>query len=312
MLGTSAAALMHGQMKAKAVSDIAASSAFWINPVLATDAAIQLDRWLTEVSQSAATVYDKALDGVYLDAMRVGSTKALGGAYHRLFDGGHDLASAWKRVREALPDDTFGQEVSGYLSAIWKDVVTPMGLPVISFDKGRYDAVAEGLQQTLGVSYEWLYDLATFTATEGIGALVGALALVLKWRQAQVKEFSEIVGALGVTAMVSLNPILAVVVVLGAARTYQLSQQKDAGKGALKGLLSGSASSGSLIATSLMIGGPVWVGVIAGVVVSVLVRQGCSDKSLDRIKERGSKFCEIKGHELIAGARALMPALVRK
>jgi hypothetical protein len=314
MLGASVATNIHGEIGYQALSRKAAAAAFWTNSLLASDAARSIDGWLRDMVESSATVYDKALDGIYIEAMREGATQALGGSYyHRLFDGGHDLGSAWQKVRDALPDDTFGQEVSGYISALWNDVVTPMGLPVVTFDKASFDAVAGQLHDTFGVSYGWVADLASFTATEGFGALIGGVALTLKWNDAQAEEFAEIVGALGVAAMVSANPILAVVVILGAARTFQLSHRERSMKAALKGLAAGSTVSGSLLATALAVGGPVWIGIIAGIVVSILVEKAHQHDLPERIAaEVLGQLREIDGKELLKGASELIPGLKGK
>lgn len=310
-LGASVATSIHGEIGYQTLSQKVAAAAFWTNSLLASDAARSIDRWLGDMAESSATVYDKALDATYLEAMREGATHALGGArYHRLFDGGHDLASAWERVRGALPDDAFGQEVANYISSIWKDVVTPMGLPLADFDKASFDAFAGQLHETLGDSYEWVADLASFTAMEGFGALLGGIALALKWNDAQVAEFAEIVGGLGVAAFVSANPILAVVVVLGAARTFQLSHRERSVKAAFRGIVTGSTVSGSLIATSLTIGGPVWVGVMAGIVVSILVKRAHQSALPERIaSEVADQLNEIDGKELLKGAWELIPRL---
>ena len=78
--------------------------------------------WWEKLTESSATIYDKALDKEYLETH-------IGGGDHRLFDGGHDIFSAWDKVRDALPDDSLQQEIVGYVSALWKDVTTIKGLP---------------------------------------------------------------------------------------------------------------------------------------------------------------------------------------
>lgn len=76
---------------------------------------------LGKLAKSAPTIYDKAIDAEYLRT-------AIGGENHRLFDGSHDLLSAWSKVKDASQDDTFKQEVIGYFSALWKDATTRKGL----------------------------------------------------------------------------------------------------------------------------------------------------------------------------------------
>ena len=100
-------------------------------------------------------------------------------------------------IAGAMPDEPWLQRAEGYVSALWKDMVTPSGLPVVTWNKESFDAVAGFLDETLGISRTWVKDMVTFTATEFVGAVLGALALVLSWNKADVRRFSEIVGTLG-------------------------------------------------------------------------------------------------------------------
>ena len=50
-------------------------------------------------------IYDKAMDAGYL-------ATNIGGGNHRLFDGGHTIAGAFKAVRGASTEDSIIQEAS--------------------------------------------------------------------------------------------------------------------------------------------------------------------------------------------------------
>lgn len=92
---------------------------------------------VTEVfTKSTATIYDKAMDMEYLK-------DHVGGGNHRLFDGGHTLWGAWEKVAEASDDDSFFQEVIGYVSGMWKDATTVKGLPFFTTDTESYDHYAD-------------------------------------------------------------------------------------------------------------------------------------------------------------------------
>lgn len=71
-----------------------------------------------------------------------------GGAYHRLFDGNHDVMGAWKAIVQAHPDNSWIENASGYLQALWKDVATPNGIPYVTLDKGKFDGIKEILHQS--------------------------------------------------------------------------------------------------------------------------------------------------------------------
>lgn len=76
-----------------------------------------------------------------------------------------------------LPDDSMAEQLKGYLSAIKNDVITPMGLPFATLDKAQFDRLVE----MTGIDRAWAMDMASFTATELVGAATGALALALNW-----------------------------------------------------------------------------------------------------------------------------------
>jgi len=89
---------------------VGAASACITAPIAALLAQPELLRWTQSISKSSATIYDRALDANYF-------ATELGGASHRLFDGGHDLLYAWQAVRAASDEDTLAQEVIGYVTA---------------------------------------------------------------------------------------------------------------------------------------------------------------------------------------------------
>ncbi|HSV28267.1 MAG TPA: hypothetical protein VLL76_01875, partial [Candidatus Omnitrophota bacterium] len=134
----------------------------WFNAALGSATfSIELDRWMRQAFSAKATIYDKFMDAEYIRTH-------VGGGYHRLFDGGHDCLGAWDQCREAAgaAGDSFTAEVLGYAGGLWKDLVTPMGLPVMTFDKADFDQVAGALQDTLGITRAWVADAASFTSTE--------------------------------------------------------------------------------------------------------------------------------------------------
>ena len=100
------------------------------NALLASDVAVRMDQWTRSVFASGkASAYDKALDLAY-------NTLEQHGADHRIFDGSHDVVGAWKAIADAMPDELWLQRAEGYVSALWKDMVTPSGLPVVTLEQG--------------------------------------------------------------------------------------------------------------------------------------------------------------------------------
>ncbi|MYD14883.1 MAG: hypothetical protein F4X00_14900 [Gemmatimonadetes bacterium] len=242
------------------------------NALLATNIATTLDQWTRTVFASGpATRYDRALDQFYIDTGKYG-------ADHRLFDGSHDLVGAWKTIAETFPNEGWLQRADGYVSAIWKDMVTPRGIPVATWDKQAFDAVAGFLNETLGVSRKWVKDMADFTATEFAGSVLAALALVLSWNKADLRRFSEIVASLGLSALVGANPLLVMVTIVGLAKCFHEARHGAGLKRVLSGGGRGMVGTTALLGASRLMPAPAWVTLVLGV-VSYLVATKLYDKA---------------------------------
>jgi hypothetical protein len=172
------------------------------------------DEITKKVTHGTATIYDKALDAEYLRSH-------IGGGYHRFFDGGHDLISAWERAKEASTDDTFVQEVIGYSTAIWKDAVTKMGLPFVTLDQASFNIWADKVTQMIpGVNKAHLYDLLSFDAMELFSTGLGAVGVIFCLNKQDQKRLSEILASMGVISILSLNPIMGFFVIAITAYAY--------------------------------------------------------------------------------------------
>ena len=248
------------------------------NALLATDVAVRLDQWMRTVFASGrATSYDKALDLAY-------NTLKQHGGDHRIFDGSHDLLGAWKAIAEARPDEAWLRRADGYISAIWKDMATPSGIPVVTWNKQTFDAVAGFLNETLGISRTWVKDMATFTATEFIGAVLGAVALVLSWNKADIRRFSEIVGSLGLSALVGANPLMVMVTIVGLAKCFHEARHGAGFKRILSGSGRGMVGTTALLGASRLMPAPAWVTLMLGV-VSYLVAAKLYDEAEPKAEE---------------------------
>lgn len=186
------------------VERVAQTGSDYVNSVLGTEWARTADRWLRDVVDAKATVVSRAMDAEYLRTR-------IGGGWHRLFDGGHDLWGAFKATRSATPDDTLLQQLGTYATEVWKDLATPNGLPVFTWKKESFDAFSGALQQHLHVSAGWVTDMATFTATELGGAVAAIAAMLMNLRSSDPDRYAEMCGSLGVAAMVAANPLLVAV-----------------------------------------------------------------------------------------------------
>ena len=171
--------------------------------VLASTLSADLNFMLAGLANGPATIYDKALDAEYL-------ATNIGGGNHRLFDGGHTIAGAFKAVQGASTEDSVIQEGFGFVQGMFRDVTTSKGLPLANWDKATYDHAASFLETRFQLSREWFYDLNSYTAAELVGGTIGILAVVFQWNRADTESFSRMVGSMGVAAVLSANPLLLV------------------------------------------------------------------------------------------------------
>ena len=193
----------------------------------------ELLKWTEELTKQItggkASDYDKALDAVY-------NQTHIGGGYHRLFDGGHDAMNAWEKVHDALPDDTFGQEVAGYASALWKDAATKMGLPFKTMDQEFFNDWAEKVSNSVpAVNKDYLYDLLSFDAIELISIGIGATTILFCFKKQDQKKLAEILGSMGIVSIASANPLMAIFVIGIAAYSYTVKKTKLEPAALLKG-----------------------------------------------------------------------------
>lgn len=267
----------------KRVSWSAANISQILNASLATNFAESTDRYLRALFESAPTVYDKAMD-----AWREVSGHL---SYdHRIFDGGHGVADAWSAVKNALPNDTFREETLGYLEAYWKDLVTPMGMPVLTLNKDNFDWVANAAS-SLGVERGYLLDLVSFTATEGAGALGAVVGASLNWKKSEIEKFSEHASSIALGSAMAANPLALTVSVLLLARSYHVGREEGRIRSVLNQFGWGAGKTAAFIGAASIVGGTAWLGVVTGITAAVVV---------DKIKARYSEEDEIYSAEFMA------------
>ena len=98
--------------------------------LLASNLAGATNDLVQEMVKGVPTIYDKAMDAKFIET-------GIGGANHRLFDGGHTVWGAFTAAREASPDDNLIQEALGTVQGLLRDVSTPKGSP--ARDLGQRD-----------------------------------------------------------------------------------------------------------------------------------------------------------------------------
>ena len=227
-------------------------------------------RGLDRITTAAATNFDKAMDSRYLETY-------IGGGNHRMFDGGHTLGGAWGNIAKmcGVAKCSTGEQVNGYLNAIWKDLVTPKGLPFVTMEKQTYDSMANWMTKTIpGVNKQWVYDAFSHDALEILSAGISAVAVVYYLDKGQVDELSELLGSMGIVSIVSANPILAMVVISSVA--YALATGVDIeGKGVAEGAVKSAIISGVFVLLPSVF--LIELAVVVG--VAILLNRGMTDKN---------------------------------
>lgn len=270
--------------------------------LVASDLSPQLNKLVQEAVKGKATVFDKAMDAVFIDT-------GIGGSYHRLFDGGHTIYGAFRAAHGASPDDSLIQETLGAIQGLLRDVSTPRGLPLATWDKETFDAVAASLDSNFGIPKRWLYDLNTYDVGELVGGTVGMVSLIFGWNKAETESFGSLAAGMSMSAAVSANPLLLAVSVVAFGRAFHKANHADEyvelAEGALKGAI-GTGSSLGAIALVGVAGGPAGVALLAGVAAGVLVHTATKDVTLEAIsqfvkEDAATVMRQVTHHALAAG-----------
>ena len=234
-----------------------------------------INSWLQEMVSGRPTIYDRAMDAAY-------NATHIGGGNHRLFDGGHSLVGAFQAARDGSPDDNIFEEAAGLLQALARDATTPRGLPLVTWDQDTFNGFTDSLGR-VGIPREWVIDMVSYDAVEVIGASVGVLAIALNWHSDDVEQFAQVVGGMGLSAVVGANPLLLMVTVVALAKAYHTARKTGDWKEFADGLARGGICTGAVILVTSMVGGPAVVVLLTGICVGVLAQQASQKVSVVEI-----------------------------
>ena len=269
--------------------------------LLASNLASDLNDLMQGMVKGTATIYDKAMDATYIATHE-------GGGYHRLFDGGHTLSGAVSAGHSASADDGIIQEALGTLQGLLRDGTTPMGLPVVTWDKATFDQVADALQSHLHIPKDWFYDLNSFDATELLGGTVGVVAMALNWNRADTEGFARLAGSMGLSSALAANPALLVVAVVALARAFQKARQTGDYAALVDGQVKGAIGTGSTLAAVSLVGvagGPAGVALLAGLAAGILANQATRKVSVVQLSEAVADSAKMAAQQAKAAGATL-------
>ena len=280
-VGTETAELLRG--KSRKGLDATTSS---VNILLSTTQAMLANGLSSEINdlvqnmvKGSPTIYDKAMDAEFI-------ATHIGGAQHRLFDGGHTIIGAFRAGHSASPDDNIIQEAMGTIQGLLRDVSTPNGLPLANWDYETYQTVADTLELTFFIPKSWFYDLNTYDAADLLGGAIGVVALIFNWNRADTETFAKLVGGMGLSAVLSANPLLLIITVVAMARAFHLAHKSGEYTEFVDGQIKGVAGAGATIGAVTLVGiagGPWGVALIAGLVAGILANQAMKDVSVVQV-----------------------------
>lgn len=217
---------------------------------------VELLKWSKDLVGSIDGLYDKAMDAEYLKTH-------IGGGNHRLFDGGHDPINSWEKVANASSTDSFSQEVIGYVSALWKEMITTKGLPFFTADKSNYDKSAEWVSGTIpGANKNWFYDLHSFDVFEILSTSLGFIGVIFYLKKDDQKKLSEILGSMGIISIIAANPLMGLAVIATTAYAYKNKKIKT------ENAIKGAGQAGISLAIFNLLGLPILIELF--IVINVL------------------------------------------
>ncbi len=222
----------------------------------------QLAKWLAEHFNKNFDAYDSAVDHIYNE------THLGGPVFHHILDGQHSVWEAFKAVQDVKIDDSWASELGQATEHLVRDTASISGInPFFVLSPEQFDKLGS-LVSGIGVTREFLADALTINGPELLGgsiALIGSIIIGKKADPARLSYFSS--GCL-LSSLVSLNPML--MPIAAGSMAYALYKGKNK-KEILVQAGKGSIVSGSALLVSSLVGGPAWLGCVAGLLTAVAV-----------------------------------------
>ena len=243
--------------------------------LLASALSSDLNGLLQNMVDGPATIYDKAMDAQFLATY-------IGGGNHRMFDGGHTIPGAIQAVRYALPNDSIVEEATGFLQGVFRDMTTTKGPPLANWDKATYDQAASFFESQFSIPRDWFYDLNSYDSAELLSGVIGLVATVLSWNRTEIEDFSKLVGGMGVSAVMSANPLLLVVTAIAFAKAFHKARRAGDYADFVDGHFRGGIGAGTTLAAVSqvgVVGGPAGVALLVGLSAGILVNKATKNVS---------------------------------
>lgn len=221
-----------------------------------------LAQWLAHKFNHNFDDYDRAIDSVYNSHAHVG-----GSMFHHLLDGQHSIWGAFHAVQN-VADHGWLTDMGQALEHLARDTMSVSGInPLFSLSPAHFDSIGQAVAH-VGITKLYLADALTVNGPELLGGSIALISALMMGRKAAPERLSRFSGGCLLSSAVAANPALLPIAAAGLVYAFVEAEDKrtvvvQAGKGALV--------SGTTILVSSLIGGPVWLGCVAGLMAGVAV-----------------------------------------
>ena len=143
-----------------------------------------------------------------------------------------------------------------------------------------------------------------------IAGSIGILAVALNWNNDDVEEFSSIVGSIGLSAVVSANPLMLIVTIAALAKAFHSARKSGDWKEFSDGLAKGGICTGAVLLTTSLVSGPMVVVLLVGICVGILAHQATKNVSFVEIGKfmvREIRKAPPMLESAVASARDVLP-----
>jgi hypothetical protein len=224
----------------------------------------EISHFLAHKFNHNTDLYDKVIDAVY------NRTHIGGPSLHHNLDGSHTLEGAMKALGDAFPDDSSANLGYNAVRHLFNDLTTPSGInPFLRPETFLWQKGI--LVDGLGISKSLANDLLNINGAEIIGASVAALSILMGLDNNLTNRLAENVSRLGTIGFISGNPALLLIAVVCLAIALYKLWQGESVAGVLKGAVRGGLSVATFLAVAQIVGGPIFITLIAGIVACLAV-----------------------------------------
>jgi hypothetical protein len=237
----------------------------------------ELAQWLAGTFNKNFDAYDSAVDAVY------NQTHLGGSGFHHIVDGQHSIWGAFKAVQDVKIDDSWATEIGQASEHLLRDVASVSGVnPFFVLSPEQFNSVGSFVSN-IGVTKEFLADALTINGTELLGGSVALIGSIIMGRKADPARLSYFSGGCLLSSLISLNPMM--MPIAAGSMAYAIYKAKNK-KQMLLTAGKGSIVSGSALLVSNLVGGPAWIGCVAGFMTAVAIAKAIEkpDKAFEYTK----------------------------